>query len=288
MADLATYLAVVRCESVSGAARELNVTQSQVSKAVNRLEKRLRVRLFDRKVRGVVPTASGRQAARLFDETLARMKELGGGAVQPMEVTVGAPSYLSQMFLPQFTRALPELRFRGIELPPSLLRAHAATRLFDVAVANGEGRFPTTWSTTQVGVLRRGLFANSALRRRLGRGPIPEARVLEHPFIFPVFHANGQLIPGEDGCPIPIDQRKVGHEVSTMALALDMAVHTPQLVFGPWLTARRHVERGELVEIEVANWSVREPLFVSCNVDRVLSRVQKRIVEVAKQQLEES
>ena len=54
IADVATFLAVVRHGSVTGAARELRVTPSQVSKAVARIERFLRRPLLSRKSRGVV------------------------------------------------------------------------------------------------------------------------------------------------------------------------------------------------------------------------------------------
>src|SRR5438034_300539 len=53
LADLETFLAVRRYGSASGAARELKVTPSQVSKAVDRLEGALGQALLLRSGRGV-------------------------------------------------------------------------------------------------------------------------------------------------------------------------------------------------------------------------------------------
>ena len=50
--DLMIFLSVARCQSVSGAARELNMPASQVSKAVSRLEDQLGLQLMVRSTRG--------------------------------------------------------------------------------------------------------------------------------------------------------------------------------------------------------------------------------------------
>ena len=61
LADLLTLLAVQRTGSISGAAREMRVTPSQVSKAMARLERHFGVRLLSRGARGVA-TDPGRAA----------------------------------------------------------------------------------------------------------------------------------------------------------------------------------------------------------------------------------
>ena len=60
----------------------------------------------------------------------------------------------------------------------------------------------------------------------------------------------------------------------TVAIGLELAARTGQVVFGPVLAARQHVARGDLVEVKVKEWDVREPLQVACDGGRVLAKVQ--------------
>lgn len=60
---LAIFLAVYREGSLGRASKALNLTQPAVSKTVRRLEEQLRVRLFDRSPRGMLPTEYARVLA---------------------------------------------------------------------------------------------------------------------------------------------------------------------------------------------------------------------------------
>ena len=49
-------------------------------------------------------------------------------------------------------------------------------------------------------------------------------------------------------------------------------------MFAPAPMAAPYVARGELVEIAVRGWDVRETLFVACNADRMLARERTAVV----------
>jgi DNA-binding transcriptional LysR family regulator len=98
--DLTTFLAVRRSGSVSGTARELGVTASQVSKAISRLEAVLRVRLFSRGARGVVLSDQARLVLPLVEQAVDSLRLLERlDAPKLTELTVAAPSYLICSFL---------------------------------------------------------------------------------------------------------------------------------------------------------------------------------------------
>ena len=67
---LIAFETVARHGSVSGAARELGVLQSSVSRQISGLERQFQVRLFDRSTSGVRLTEAGRQ---VYDATLAAL-----------------------------------------------------------------------------------------------------------------------------------------------------------------------------------------------------------------------
>ncbi len=280
LGDLTTFLAVRRTGSVTSAARELRVTPSQVSKAVARLEGVLGLQLLSRSSRGVMLSEAGERVVPHIESAMARLRQIGRpGREAGPELTVAAPSYLLHAFLPAIAARQPQLRVRGLELPPALVRAYAAENFFDLSILPiGSERMPPSWVSTPIGDLHKGVFATPALAKTLGPIPVSVERLATIPFISPIYNADGRFVTISDDCPLAISDRTAGHEAQTIFLALELAARTDQLVFGPRIAARRFLEAGTLVEIRVRGWKVSEPLHVSCNADRVLSSVQKAIV----------
>jgi len=280
VADLLTYLAVHRHGSIAAAARALGVTTSQVSKAIVRLEAILRTRLVARTGRGIAPTESARKIVPELLQLVTGLRRLRAGEAEAQELTIAAPSYLSTLFLPALAASHPH-PVRGIDLPPALIRAYAAEKLFDVALTVGAERLLGGWVNALVGRMRHGLFAARALADRLGsRGaPISAARLDGVPFITPVYFSNGQVVPGDDDCPLT--ERQFGHKVQTLVIALDTAACTGQLVFGPVIAARRHLVDGSLVEVAVEGWAVHHDLYLATSSDRVLARTQRSLLAAA-------
>ena len=279
VADIFTFLAVRRSGSVSAAARELEVTPSQVSKALSRLEKQLGEPLVRRTGRGVTLSDEGRALGPVLEEIVARLRNVRRKqSADPPILTCAGPAYLLTAFLPAIALAVPKRRFRALEMPPSQVRANATERLFDVALSLGRDRLPEAWVTESVGELQKALFTSPALAKRLRPFPAPLERIAALPFIAPVYLSNGQLASGDDDCPLRMADRRIGHEVPTIGLALEMAARTDHLVFGPLIAARTLIDRGLLVEVPVETWNVSESLHVACHSDRVLALVQRSIV----------
>ncbi|MEO6953760.1 MAG: LysR family transcriptional regulator [Polyangia bacterium] len=282
VADMLTFLTVNRASSVTGAARLLGVTPSQVSKAIARLEDALAVSLLVRGPRGVTVSQAGMSCVPRIEEIITRLRALRGGDAHEAlpELTLAAPSFLHSFFLPAIAAALPTQRLRCISLPQSVTRAYAAERLFDAAITIGKERFPDAWAQSELGVLRRGLFASPRLAKRLGTSPIDADKLADVPFISPVFVINGQTSPIDDGCPLPRGRRRLGQEVEMLGIGLELACTLDEIVFGPVLAAASHVHDGRLVELRVKDWSPEpETIWLCCNADRVRARVQRIIVE---------
>jgi DNA-binding transcriptional LysR family regulator len=288
LGDLATFLAVRRAGSISAAARELNVTPSQVSKAISRLEATLRVQLLSRGARGVGLSEMGLRVLPHVEAAVARLLRVGGANDEvEAELTVAAPSYLLARFLPVIERCQPQLYVRGIEFPPALLRAYSNEDFFDMCLcAGGVESLPPKWASVSVGTMRRAIYASPQVARKLGSAPVTPDALRAYPFVCPVYYADGHVVPAHDDCPMPRTERRVGHQALTIGLALELASRTEQLVFGPSIAARSFVESGQLEEVRVQGWDVRSSLHVACNGDRVLARVQTSVVDGVRAALE--
>jgi DNA-binding transcriptional LysR family regulator len=287
LSDVVTLLAVRRHGAISAAARELNVTASQVSKAVVRLERRLGGPLLVRAARGVTLTPRGEEVLPVLHDLETRLRALGEPEVtRARHVTVTAPSYLSAIFAPAMAGALPRYRFRVIELPPPLIRAYAVENYFDVAVVAGDARLPMSWDVRPLGPLRKALLCAPEVARSLGRPPVAVAKVAELTFITPVSYGSGQFLPTEDGCPLSPAQRRRGHEANTFALAVELAIQSGQVVFGPPLAARHSLRSRRLVEIPVRGWNVSEPLHLASNQDRLLAAARSALLHECRRAVE--
>lgn len=285
--DLMTFLAVRRTGSITAAARELRVTPSQVSKAIARLEDHLQMTLLARSSRGVTLSEAGRKIVPNVEIAVDKLRTMRRPSPQSaLELTVAAPSYLITLFLPTIATALSGVRVRGLEMPPGLVRAYAAENIFDAALLpSGADRLPLSWTTEPVGELRKSLFASPTLAKKLGPAPLAPEILLDVPFVCPMSTADGRFVASDDDCPLSMTRRRLGHEAQTIGLALELAARTDQLVFGPTIAARRFVEDARLVAVPVQGWDVREPLYVACNSDRVLSRVQATITKAIRVEL---
>ena len=214
--------------------------------------------------------------------SLGRVEESSEG-----ELILAAPSSLLPPILPAVIKALPGFRLRGIELVPALMRGYVTDELFDVALLTGAtDGLPPSWASVRVGELRKSLLASPAVAARLGLRPrVDDLRAAL--FVGPVAYDGGKFVPTSDDCPLSLAERTIGSEVGSMGLALRVAAECGHLVFGPLIAAQRELREGSLVELQVRGWNVSETLYLACDAERVLSRVQAKILEAVRSVLGE-
>jgi DNA-binding transcriptional LysR family regulator len=275
-----TFLTVHRHCSVTAAARELEVTASQVSKAISRLEASFQTPLFERTPRGVNPTAAATRMFPRLEELVMRARDLERGGDTEELYTLAAPSYLCSGFLGAIVGEVEGSRVRLLEAGPAQIRAFAGENLFQIALTFGQQQLTAAWIGSEVGEIRSGLFTTAKVADALKNGATladdaPGLRA--HPFVLPLYHSGGEFMPGDDGCPIPRAERARGHEASTYQCALEIAAASGHLVFGPVNSAQAFVESGQLVELEVSGWNVKSALYLHVNGDRIKGPLHKRL-----------
>ncbi|SIP97186.1 transcriptional regulator, LysR family [Paracoccus thiocyanatus] len=126
--DLQFFLAVVREGQLSRAARHLGTSHVTVSRRIDRLERALNCRLFERNPRGYEPTPAGQ---RLI-EAAERMEEAAGlipldqaaapGQARPLRLAMpeGFGSLFSTHLLADFTRRFPLIALELVTMPQVL------------------------------------------------------------------------------------------------------------------------------------------------------------------------
>ena len=105
--NIATFLAVADAKSFVRAGKALGLTQSGVSRAIARLEERVRVRLFQRTARAVVLTEEGK---RFYERVAPLMAEIDEAANEASSATVQARGLLRVVCDPLSARVMFEPR----------------------------------------------------------------------------------------------------------------------------------------------------------------------------------
>jgi len=172
--DVAIFVKVVEKTGFAGAARELRVPTSTVSRAIARLESSAGVRLLHRTTRIVRPTSEGRA---LYDSSAHAVASLrhATGAIEPASrkpkgrLRVAAPGDLSATFLADTIVAFME-RHPLVELEFSLGNAHTdlVDQGFDVAVRATASLRDSSLVARKLGELAHGLYASPSYLRKHG------------------------------------------------------------------------------------------------------------------------
>lgn len=129
---LRIFYNIYRLNSVSNAARKLNLSQPAVSQHLKKLEKELKVPLFTRIHKKLVPTSAGRQLYDTIEPFLTGLPDILQGLRYPADtpyglVRIGVPYEFGRAYLPDICHSFrvkyPEVRF-SIRLgePLSLLK----------------------------------------------------------------------------------------------------------------------------------------------------------------------
>ncbi len=273
---------------MTAAGREMKVTPSQASKALARLEAHYRVKLLTRGPKGMALTEAGRE---IMPNVQAAVKSLAVTSKMvtedvASELTIAGPSYLVGIAVAAIAATQPDLRLRGLELAPSQIRATMTEGLFDLGLCPGGAHgVPATWTTDLVEGLRLVLVGPPELVAALGAMPITIDQARELPFVGTLSSMGGRFVPIQDDCPLPVAERVIVHRVQTFGAALELAVRSRCVAFGPWIAARRHIRTGELVEIPVIGWAQVESLELICNGDLIRDRMRKQLVATLREEL---
>ena len=137
------FIAVVDAGSIRGAARQLNMSQPALTRALQQLEEELGVQLVDRSGRGVTPTAAGSaflSRARVAEAELRKAFEDARKAVDDGTrlLALGLSPVGASLLLPELAITLqrqhPKTRIRILETTPSALLSLVRDEVMDLAV----------------------------------------------------------------------------------------------------------------------------------------------------------
>jgi LysR family transcriptional regulator, regulator of abg operon len=256
------FIAVVDAGSIRGAARQLNVSQPALTRALQQLEEELGVQLMHRSGRGATPTAAGSaflSRARVAEAELRKAAEEakktvddGAGLLSLGVSPVGASLLLPELVI-ALQRAHPKTRLRILETTPSALLALVRDEVMDLAVTQrtrihldaGLDYRPLAEVQMRVAV-RPG---HPLLSTRVKKPTYSLADIVGVSWLYMTAHDSSDDIVSRSfiasGLPIPLAAVHCG----SYFVALDLIASTDMLGVLPPALLRACMKAGQLVEL---------------------------------------
>ena len=250
--QLRHFLALLEARSFKVAAEQLGVSQSALTKSLQRLERQLNCRLFDRTTRTVVPTNAAEQLSRRAEEALRGLDAFGEAAAliatgTTATVRVGAIALATESIvtpaLVQMSQSHPHVRFELVVGSADVYGDLAAGRCdvvvgdqvnFELSPYVDSMRILPLRSESLVAVYRRDHPAASA----------PElGSLMAFPWAIPsrYFAENSSL----QGLAVQVSGSVFPHyRMTSLAACLSMAATTDVVVLAPLSVAQKEAERG--------------------------------------------
>lgn len=260
--EVEVFLRVVERGSFIGAATQLGLPASTVSRRMKQLEERLGVQLLHRTTRRVWPSEAGQAyyqrcvtAVAILDRADSAARALTGEPEGPLKVlTSYAPAILIiEPELSRFRALYPKVQLHlTLDNHPLDLIEHG----FDLAVRQGPVR-DSSYHMRRLGTAPRHLLASPAYLDRAGRPRHP--RELEDHSLLPV-----RTVPGPLSWPLVGPQGQFELKPDPSFITNDVIVAMRQAAGGagiiltsPFL-ARGRLANGEL-EVVLPEWHHRDP-----------------------------
>lgn len=284
-----TFVRIVEMGSISGAARDLGLSQSAVSQALKTLETRLGARLIDRDTRGMALTEIGRAFYAKAKVALEAMAEAEGAAAETVgrlsgRLKVHGPvafgeTYLAGMLI-AFQAEHPNLE---VELTLDDRFIDVATSGLDVAIRLG-GIVSEHLVVRKLGMVARKLVAAPAYLAQAGTPRTPQD-LIDHPYVKFSLIATGETVPlvrNGERVDAPIRPAFISNMANVLvdALVAGRGIGAAQV-----MKIHTHLASGALVEV-LPDWTY-EPMpihavypssrFIPARVRAFVSFVEGRI-----------
>jgi len=266
--QLQFFMAVAEQGTVSGAARELSISQSSVTESVKALEKDLGVALFERRSHGLEITYRGAQFLRHATRILTEVSDARTTfreEVSPVRgqlqlgVTSLVAGYVLSDLLARFRRAHPAVTVRAIEDNGEYLEHLLIGGELDLAVlitSNLHNRAALQVETLEVSAFRLWLPSGHGL---VAKDAISLDEVTAEPLIMlsveEIEGSTGRLLSSLGARPnVAFRTRSVEAVRSLVATGAGVAL-LPDLVYRPWSLEGDRIEirdvSGDLPTIQV-------------------------------------
>ncbi|MFO0548515.1 MAG: LysR family transcriptional regulator [Polyangiaceae bacterium] len=248
--DVRYFLAAVDAGSLHAGARRVHVTAAALTKALQRLEAALGVRLMHRGVQGSRLTAEGERLVgpmRALTDDAVRLASLARGTELASELTVLAMEVFSPYLLPSAVTALrreqPSVLTRTYESIPQRMVELVQSGRADVAFTIGSVESPAV-KAVELGATRGVLVCGQAHPLAKQR-TVTRADLARYPSVVPRFWGLEHL-PSLDQFPDASWPRNVGATIELLRMAVSLAEEGEFLGYFPRISIRDELATGRL------------------------------------------
>jgi DNA-binding transcriptional LysR family regulator len=287
-----TFVRIVEAGSISGASRDLGLSQSAVSQALKALETRLAVRLIDRDTRGMALTDAGRAfyaKAKVALEAMADAESVAtestgrlAGRLKVQAPVAFGENYLGPMVI-EFQEAHAGLE---IELVLDDHFVDVATQNIDVAIRFG-GITSNNLVIRRLGLVDRALVASPAYLARVGSPNSPD-ELIGYPYLKFSLITTGDFVPLVRGRERVEARIRPTFQANNAKVLLDALVRGLGIGAAQVMNIHNQLTAGTLVTI-LRDW-LYEPLpihavypssrFIPARVRAFVTFVEQRISSV--------
>ena len=291
--DLALFEIVARHTSLSAAAREGGLKAPFLTKAIQKLETQLGVKLLDRTYQGIALTNDGIEFLQLCKSIMTKMEQThwrkeGGSFTQPSLITLAGPMFLlTHLVAPVLPGALRQekMGLRLIEMPSSQMIATATRSHIEAAIhyddVGDNLDWGQAWRSYPIGTVEWVLC--SRIDHPLGVRAT-EKEISRYPFVTPSVLGPQGFRSVSDNCPIPLKGRLRMTEVSNGEIGLRVVQNTDQLIFIANIQAQEAIRQGKVQIIEVKDW---QPLRKTVHLSIHQTKVKQKWLQLTVRALEE-
>lgn len=292
MDSLGSLHAFVQAADTNGfteAGRRLGISASAVSKAVQRLEDRLGVRLFHRSTRSITLTPEGTifidRCRRIISEFEAAEVELSQAQVTPQgKLRLSLPS-MGMLFMPKiatFKKLYPQIE---LELDFSDRIIDVIDEGFDAVIRTGE-HTESRLVTRTLGYFRRAIVGSPAYFAVAGTPETPED-LARHPCLVYRYPSTGKL----DRWPLSCNGDPVLVELTnsvvtnTLEPQISLAENGLGIACVPDIAVARQLNDGSLVSVLATYLQIQTRISIMWPTNRHLSPKLRAFVDFAAGQL---
>ncbi len=288
--DIQIYLELIKTRSIRELSRRLNTTPGQISKTIKSLEYKLGVTLLNRSVSGVAATAEARALFPYFEtirdvqlQLQGELKKNSSEQLLSFASTSFTTTHLLPKILEEFEHITQRTRFRMIDIPPSQFTSVGLRNGFQLCIHSGVLDWPRTWTSVKIGKMRWSLYCSA--NHEISSKP-KESTILKYPFVYPVYWSTEGVRFGNDGCPVSIKKRILGHETSTATGAVEVVRQSDHLGFLPDLVAREWEKFGEIRKLHVPKWkTVDRQMYLTVKNDVIKQATFKKLAVLLQKHL---
>ena len=259
--DLKILKSLKEDSSLRAIARSNMIEPTALSKRLSRIEELFGFEIIKRSSRGFILTGEGDKlidkASAIYSSALDSFSTPRFETKLERIITMGSRGFLnilsSESFLLASNKLNSPLRLRFIDMSPDELQKAAFDNVIDMALHFEALNLTMSWSTFEIGEITWKLFARKNHPLNSNESI---TNILKYPFIGPGYWTGQKVSMGDDGFPIPWQNRIKGHEVQTAMTAFNVLKNTDQLVYLPVLLSQEALLRQEIKIIEINDFPV--------------------------------